>query len=66
MDRDLCANCGHWREEHYNASGAFIGDRWYNCVEYLGTVPTAEQRAKKGEDLAVTQAERAEFRGITQ
>lgn len=63
MERDLCGNCGHWREEHYNASGVFVADRWFNCVEYLGTVPTEERRAKKREEIARAAHDRAAFVG---
>lgn len=51
MDRDLCANCGHWREEHYGVTGEFIGGRVFGCAEYQGIEPTEERRAKKADQL---------------
>lgn len=51
--RDLCANCDNWRELHYGSeSGIFIGDRALGCVEYQGTVPSPQRRAKKDDELA--------------
>lgn len=64
MDRDLCANCDRWREQHYNASGIFIADLLAPpCVEYLGTSPSAERQKEKPGDLErhrrdITQASR--------
>lgn len=51
MERDLCANCDHWRESHYAAGGAFIADKLFGCYEYQGVVPTEERRATRDEDL---------------
>lgn len=53
-DRDMCANCGHWREEHYNRSGVFVADRLFNCIEYSGTGATDEQRKTKAKDIKAT------------
>jgi len=53
MDRDLCANCDRWREQHYNLSGIFVADRLNPpCVEYLGTMPDDARRGKKDKELA--------------
>lgn len=52
MDRDLCGNCGRWREEHYNQLGAWRGEQLQPpCVEYYGVVPSPERRAKKQDQL---------------
>lgn len=48
--RDMCANCGRWREEHYAASGAWMGDA-IPCPEYYGTEPSAAERKRKDSDL---------------
>lgn len=55
MDRDLCANCDQWREQHYNKSGIWIGDR-IGCVEYQGSEPTDERREKKKKEIAAARA----------
>ena len=49
--RSLCANCGHWREEHYTKTGNWMGDR-IGCAEYFGTEPSEERRARKKKELA--------------
>ena len=51
-NRDLCANCDRWREQHYNLSGIFIADRLDPpCVEYLGTFPDEKRRQNKEKEL---------------
>lgn len=50
--RDLCANCGHWREEHYGKSGAFVAHTKFGCESYEGTEPSPERAAKKTAQLA--------------
>jgi hypothetical protein len=49
-ERDLCANCDHWREEHYNASKVWVGDR-IGCEEYLGVPASRERRLGKVREL---------------
>lgn len=64
MDRDLCANCGHWREEHYNngaAGGPYIAHELFGCAEYQGSVPSSERRAEKADDLEAFQTARRAF-----
>lgn len=64
MDRDMCANCGHWREEHYNngaAGGPYIADKLFGCHEYQGSVPTAERRKEKDGDLEAFQEARRQY-----
>lgn len=58
-DRDLCANCGRWREEHYGGGGIWIADRWQvPCLEYWGTTASEERRARKADELSSVRAGR--------
>lgn len=50
MDRDLCVNCDHWREEHYGVTGEFQG-QLFGCAEYQGDAPDEERRSRKAEEL---------------
>ena len=50
-DRSLCANCDHWREEHYDAQGAWIGER-IGCAEYDGVNPGPDRMKKKEKETA--------------
>lgn len=51
---DLCANCGHWREEHYGRDGVYQGDEAFGCPSYLGSVPSPDRAAKKTEQLVAS------------
>ena len=53
--RDLCGNCGEWRELHYTPSGAWKGEE-LGCDEFRGTTPTEEKRAKKEKELKKVRA----------
>lgn len=51
-ERDLCANCGRWREQHYNLSGIFTADRQDPpCLEFQGSVASAKRSDRKRDDL---------------
>lgn len=49
-DRDLCANCAHWREEHYDRTGVFQG-ALFGCSEYQGIEPSDERAANKAAEV---------------
>lgn len=49
-DRDLCANCGHWREEHYGVAGEFQG-QLFGCAEYQGVEPSDDRAARKADEV---------------
>lgn len=60
MERDLCANCDRWREEHYDRNGLWIADRWQvPCISYSGIEPSEERRKQKADELASVRAGRA-------
>lgn len=46
----ICANCNHWREEHYNQDGSWRGEK-LKCVEYLGTTPNADELKTRDKHL---------------
>lgn len=50
LERDLCGNCDHWREEHYDSDGAWMGEM-IGCAEYIGVNPTPERLRRKPKDL---------------
>lgn len=50
MDRDLCLNCDHWREEHYGVTGEWQGQLW-GCAEYQGGDPGEARRSAKPDEL---------------
>jgi hypothetical protein len=52
MERDLCGNCGAWREEHYGGGGQFIAHMRFGCMEYNGVQANDAQRKSKDEDIA--------------
>lgn len=50
-ERDMCGNCGNWRELHYHPmTKAWVGDR-IDCVEYIGVQVSLERRRTKADDL---------------
>lgn len=49
-ERDLCANCDRWREEHYDNQDAWVADQ--PCSEYDGITPGPERRKKKDKETA--------------
>lgn len=52
FERDLCGNCGQWREMHYDVRGDWRGeDLETPCVEYFGVMPTEKRRKEKQKDL---------------
>lgn len=55
MDKDLCSNCGHWREEHYDITGASQA-HLLGCHEYQGERPTPERANKKNAELIASAA----------
>lgn len=61
MDRDLCMNCDHWREEHYGVTGEWQG-QLFGCAEYQGGVPREERRAEKSEQVAASRQRVAQLR----
>lgn len=53
MERDLCANCKRWREQHYSVTGVYHAHLLNPpCLEYSGTAPSEERRAQKSEELS--------------
>jgi len=50
-DRSLCANCDHWREEHYNEDGSWRGET-IGCSEYEGVNPEAKRLEKREKETA--------------
>ena len=48
--RDLCGNCGRWREEHYGADNSWLEGQ--PCAEYIGITPGEDRRKKKDRELA--------------
>lgn len=52
QDRDMCANCGNWRELHYaGESGIYIGDKVLGCYEYQGSAVPEERRKNKAKEI---------------
>lgn len=53
QDRDLCMNCGRWREQHYSG-GVFTAHQQPEnpCHEYQGGVASPKRRKAKDDDLA--------------
>lgn len=60
-DRDLCANCAHWREEHYDVTGAFQG-QLFGCHEYQGVDPDDARAAKKDAEIRASRKRILELR----
>lgn len=48
-DRDICANCGRWREQHYREDGSWDheANAEAECDEYYGRTPTPEELGTK-------------------
>ena len=49
-ERDLCANCAHWREEHYGVTGEWQG-HLFGCAEYQGVEPDDDRAARKADEV---------------
>lgn len=52
QERDLCMNCGRWREQHYSG-GIFTAHLQpvEACHEYQGGVPDPVRRKRKDDDI---------------
>ena len=61
IERDLCGNCAHWREEHYGVNGEFQG-HLFGCAEYQGVEPDADRAAKKQEEVRASRKRIQELR----
>lgn len=61
MDKDLCANCAHWREEHYGVNGEWQGNL-FGCAEYQGTEPDDERSGKKADEIRASRKKLQQLR----
>lgn len=50
FERDLCASCNRWREEHYDNQGNWLTDQ--PCSEYQGVTPSPDRLKKKEKEIA--------------